>query len=162
MDDHMKWDSPTDTWRVSGHLNWYIRKVGGWFNLAIFQLINAQDDVVGEMESVSIDFFRTVPIPAVASDFVFYTPLFSCELPYPPAFKWMNPTGIYSGLAHVLTFPKYIPAIKRACTLRSDLSRIPLSKFKKTTNSHGESFYEVKYALRVTLLDEVIVSRLLL
>jgi hypothetical protein len=114
------------------------------------------------MESVSIDFFRTVPIPAVASDFVFYTPLFSCELSYPPAFKWMNPTGMDSSLAHVLTFAQYMPAIKRACTLRSDLSRIPLSKFKKTTNSRGESFYEVKYALRVTLLDEVIVSRLLL
>jgi hypothetical protein len=121
-----------------------------------------QNDVIGETHSVSMDFFRTVPIPAVPGDFIFKTPLFSCDLEDPPAFKWMNPNGICCDPAHVYAFTKYIPALTRVFTLYSDLSDIPLSKFKKTTNSRGDSYYEVKYTLRVTLLKEVTASLLLL
>ncbi|KAF8245037.1 actin-like ATPase domain-containing protein [Wilcoxina mikolae CBS 423.85] len=123
MGDHIFWDPQTDTSRVSGHLNWYIVK----------------DMIVGNIEPVMIDFFRSIPIPAAPRDFIFHTPLFACDLMDPPDFKWKNPKAIY-----------------RVCTLFSDLSHIPLSKFKKTTNARGESFYEVKYVLRVTLLDEVL------
>lgn len=54
----------------------------------------AQDMIVGNFEPVSIDFFRTVPIPAVPSDFIFHTPLFACDLLDPPDFKWKNPKGM--------------------------------------------------------------------
>ncbi|KAF8245501.1 actin-like ATPase domain-containing protein [Wilcoxina mikolae CBS 423.85] len=124
MDKHTKWDQDTDTWRVSWHLNWYITK----------------DDIVGETHSVSMNFFRTVPIPAVDNDFKFTTRLYSCKSLDPPAFKWMNQAEI-----------------KVEAVLESDLSSIPRSKFKKTTNARGESFYEVKYALRVELVDEVLI-----
>lgn len=53
-------------------------------------------------------------------------------------------------------------AVFKMCTVRSDLSSIPPSKFKKTTNARGESCYELKPTLRLSILEDVSMSRLLL
>ena len=65
-------------------------------------------------------------------------------------------------LLHVRLLSIYMQATYQLCTLCLDPSTVPLSKLKKTTNDRGESFYEVKYVLRLTVVDEVTVSRLLL
>jgi hypothetical protein len=57
--------------------------------------------VIGNIEPVSIDFFRTIPTPAAPSDFVFYTPLYGCNLLDPPDFKWKNPTGMGHDPPHI-------------------------------------------------------------
>jgi len=40
MGENMIWDQQTDAWRVKGYLNWFVTKVGGWFNLKNLQLMN--------------------------------------------------------------------------------------------------------------------------
>ena len=53
-------------------------------------------------------------------------------------------------------------AFYQFCTICLDPSTVPLSKLKKVTNIRGESFYEVKYVVRVTLVDEVSLSCVIL
>lgn len=42
------------------------------------------------------------------------------------------------------------------CTVTSDLSEIPASRFKKTTRPDGYSYYRIEYELRMSISGEVI------
>ncbi|KAF8544623.1 hypothetical protein BDD12DRAFT_723315 [Trichophaea hybrida] len=46
--------------------------------------------------------------------------------------------------------------IHNVCTLHSDLSRIPTSKFTVWSNSSGERFYKITYDLKMSLISEVL------
>jgi len=86
--------------------------------------------------------------------FVFTSSLYACDLDEAPEYKWQNPNGTLfptSPLFHSLTSK----AIYHVCTLTSDLSCIPRSKFSIFTNSKGEKFWHVEFIKRMTLVNEV-------
>jgi hypothetical protein len=47
-------------------------------------------------------------------------------------------------------------AVHRICTLRSDLSHIRRKRFRRITNNSGQEFYDVKFNLRMSVVDEVL------
>jgi len=53
--------------------------------------------VVSENVLASIEISHTLPDPSVPGDFVFHTPVFSCDLSDPPDFMWQNPEGMHGG-----------------------------------------------------------------
>ena len=52
-------------------------------------------------------------------------------------------------------------AIYRVCTLTSNLTRTPVGKFVKHTNSSGVVYYRVDFELHMSLVDEVLKFELL-
>ena len=77
-------------------------------------------------------------IPVANPDFIFTGYLYICDLDSAPDYLWRNPRGA-----------------RMACTLRADLSTVPVSKYKTKTNSQGQKFYCVDYELAVKVQDEV-------
>ncbi|KAF8253388.1 actin-like ATPase domain-containing protein [Wilcoxina mikolae CBS 423.85] len=125
-DDHRYWDSRDDSFKVSGHLSWYIK----------------HNMILGDHVSTSIGFFRLVPIENIhgfGPDLVFTDDLLACDKAVAPDYEWQDEEAVY-----------------QVCPLRSDLTPIPYSKFQRTTNSMGEQFYKINFQLRLTLLGEVL------
>jgi hypothetical protein len=75
---------------------------------------------------------------------------------------WEDPSGMYDEPSPIWTITNHMLAISQVCTLRSDLSCLPRKNFKRTTNPLGERYYVLECDLRLTILDEVSASRLLL
>lgn len=42
------------------------------------------------------------------------------------------------------------------CTLSADLSRIPLSRFTRVTSEKGVHYYDVRFQIRATMVDDVL------
>ncbi|KAF8536961.1 hypothetical protein BDD12DRAFT_848723 [Trichophaea hybrida] len=138
------WDCEQNTWRrgyesMGEHMQWD-QQTDTWRVKGRLNWLVSKGMVISEKDWVSIDLSHRIPDPSVPGDFDFSTPFFTCNHPDPPEFIWQNPTAIFK------------------CTVCLDPSTVPLSKLKRATNSRGESFYEVKYALRFTIVDEVTVS----
>lgn len=47
-------------------------------------------------------------------------------------------------------------AVRRLCKLKADVSQVPTSEFPKRRDEDGNSFYRVRFALRATILDDVL------
>jgi hypothetical protein len=123
---------------LEDHMYWCEKeekyKVKGQLNWYI-----SWDQIIGSTVSTALKFYRLVPVSS--PDFIFYDPLLICNLEVAPDYKWKNPS-----------------AVDTVCTLRSDLTDIPVSKFKIKTNSSGERFYRVDFHLSMKVLDEVRIS----
>ena len=111
--------------------------------------------------SVSFPFFRSVPTSQdMCSKFIYEDELFACDENQAPAFKWRKPSSInYPG--HSCFYSLFLAdllrlAVHRICTLQSDLSRIKKERFPKFTNSKGKEFYDLRYDLRMGIIDEVL------
>ncbi|KAF8538632.1 hypothetical protein BDD12DRAFT_806001 [Trichophaea hybrida] len=131
IDEHRFWDSADDSFWVSGLMNWYIK----------------HNMILGDHVSTSMEFFRLVPVDTShgdESDLVFIDELFACDSVEAPDYQWQDKDAIY-----------------QVVSLRADLSSIPRSKFRKTTNSEGEQFYKISYQLKLTLIGEVLKFELL-
>lgn len=105
-------------------------------------------------------------------DLVFETDLLGCDLDNAPSYKWQDRTGefikqyIYAPNKSQLsnkdisdTTPTFL-ACYTVCTLVSDLSKIPLRKFIKVTNSRGKEFYRVLFQLKMTIEEVIDPTRL--
>jgi hypothetical protein len=96
----------------------------------------SKNQIVGSTVSTSLSFYRLVPTSS--PNFVFSTPLRVCDLDDAPNYLWKDPA-----------------AVRTLCTLRSDLTGIPVSKYQVTRNSNGQSYYRVDYQLVMKVQDEV-------
>jgi len=133
--DHVYMCTTSEELRVRDKMNWYVTKGAA-------------------IEPSHAWFSRKVRITQGEEPcFVFTSPLYACDLDEAPEYKWQNPNGTPSPspLFHSLISK----AIYHVCTLTSDLSCIPRSKFRIFTNSKGEKFWHVKYMERMTLVNEV-------
>ncbi|KAF8247380.1 actin-like ATPase domain-containing protein [Wilcoxina mikolae CBS 423.85] len=122
-DEHKYWDIRKEEWKVRERLNWYIKK----------------DMVVGNTESVTLHFSRTLDDPIPAGHLIFHDDLLECNLQEAPEFKWEDPYAVH-----------------RVCTVTADLTGVPQYKFRRFTNSSGQKYCSVSFDLRVTLVDEVL------
>jgi hypothetical protein len=62
---------------------------------------------------------------------------------------------------YTLFIPSYVSAnlgaaVRKVCTVRSDLSMIRYQSLPKVTNSLKEQYYHVVYKLRLSLVDNVL------
>ena len=96
--------------------------------------------IVGATVTTSLPFYRLVPV--ANPQFILTSYLYICDLDSAPDYIWCNPKGA-----------------RRACTLRADLSTVPVSKYRIQTNSQGQKFYRVDYELAVKVQDEVCMPR---
>jgi len=92
------------------------------------------------MVAVSFPFYHLVPLPVDEQllGLTFRDHMVVCDLSQALDYEWKNPSAIY-----------------RICTVTSDLSAVPLSKFKKHRNLAGKEYYRVEYDLRMKLVNEV-------
>lgn len=120
---------------LEDHMYWCEKeekyRVNGQLNWYI-----SRDQIIGSTVSTALRFYRLVSVSS--PDFIFFDPLLICDLEVAPDYKWRDPS-----------------AVGTVCTLRSDLTGIPVSKFKIKTNSSGERFYHVDFHLSMKILDEV-------
>jgi len=93
--------------------------------------------VVGSTVSDSLELFRLVPVTAKPQDFIFRSPLLICDDNYAPDYRWRKPDSVHE-----------------LCTLSSDLSSVPVSKFTIQTTPNGD-YYRVRYQLVMKVQDEV-------
>ena len=92
--------------------------------------------IVGTTVTTSMPFYRLVPVNNPT--FIFTCSLRICSQDSAPDYMWRNPE-----------------AVKRACSLRADLSTVPVSRFRIKTNSRGQAFYRVDFKLAIKIQDEV-------
>ena len=92
--------------------------------------------IVGAAVTTSLPFYNLVSV--ANPQFIFTSYLYTCDLDSAPDYLWRNPRGA-----------------RVACTLRADLSTVPVSKYTTKTNSQGQRFYHVDYKLAVKVQDEV-------
>ncbi|KAF8247382.1 hypothetical protein K440DRAFT_661489 [Wilcoxina mikolae CBS 423.85] len=126
LEAHKYWCNDDEAYFVPGNMKWYITR-----NMVL------KDDT-----SISMTFYCLVSIPTIRGlqpQLQLYHTLLGCDLDNAPDFKWKNPD-----------------VIRNVCTLHSDLSRIPTSKFTVWSNSSGERFYKITYDLKMSLISEVL------
>ncbi|KAF8541135.1 hypothetical protein BDD12DRAFT_830367 [Trichophaea hybrida] len=121
--DHKFWCRLEEDWTVRGMWIWYIK----------------QGMIIGNMHSVTFDFYQAIKEPITPNDLKFRCELFSCDLREAPDFEWRNPG-----------------AATKLCILPADLSHISHEHFRRKTNSRGVRYYCVDYQIKMTLVDEVL------
>ena len=92
--------------------------------------------IVGAGVTMSVSTYRLVPVDNPV--FIFTSHLRVCDLDSAPDYLWRNPSRV-----------------SRECTLRADLSTVPVSRYTTKTNSEGQKFYRVDYELVVKVQDGV-------
>lgn len=91
---------------------------------------------MGTTVTTSLPFYRLVSVNDPT--FIFTCSLRIYDQDSAPDYLWRNPG-----------------AVKRACSLRADLSTVPVSKYRVKTNSQGQMFYRVDFKLAMKIQDEV-------
>ncbi|TGZ81553.1 actin-like ATPase domain-containing protein [Ascodesmis nigricans] len=132
LEAHRFWNAAHDQFYVLDKMCWYIKK----------------EAVIGDNESVTFPFVRNVQISPAGEvyphDFIFEDDLMACDLDAAPDFQWKNPS-----------------ALRRICTVRSDLSKIPLTRFTAVTNCMGSKFYRITFNLKLSFVGDVMNFELL-
>lgn len=118
-----------------------------------------QNQIIRNNTSKSLPFIRDVLFErGVQPDLHFKDELLVCDQDEAPDYKWRNPDGISVISLRFLydTLPNLpILAVRRICTLNSDLSMIPTSCFEKKTNAAGDTYLVVVYYLKMFIEGEV-------
>jgi len=124
-----RWSPLYDAYLVDDKLQWYIKR----------------NEVIAQTAVVTYPFVRMVEVPTYGPPELRFTDsLVSCDLEYPPDYKFKNPS-----------------AIETVCTVHSDLSTVPTSKFGCQRNSNGKQYYKIVFDMTMTIVDEVIKFELL-
>jgi len=117
----------------STHDKWMVREKLQWYI--------KRDQVIAQTAVTTFPFLRMVQIPhdGAVPNLRFVDTLHSCDLDTAPDYMFQNPN-----------------AVSTVCTVHSDLSGVPLSKFVLKTNSNGRKYYKVPFDMTMTIVDEVI------
>jgi len=100
-----------------------------------------RDQVIAQTAVITFPFIQMVQMPhgGAVPNLRFVDTLLSCDLDTAPDYKFQNPN-----------------AVSTVCTVHSDLSGVPLSKFVLKKNSDGRKYYKVPFDMTMTIVDEVI------
>jgi len=104
-----------------------------------------RNEVIAQTAVVTYPFVYMVKVPTRGPPNLRFTDaLLACDLDHPPDYNFENPS-----------------AIETVCTVHSDLSAVPTSKFGRQKNSDGNWYYKIEFDMTMTIVDEVIKFELL-
>lgn len=69
----------------------------------------------------------------------------ACDLREAPQYRWRDPTSVY-----------------KVCTLRCDLTDVPVSSFTVLENCSGAEYYVIDFDLKLSLVNDVLQFEMLL